>query len=440
MTNADVLAGHNARRTWLDRLLSLFSTVHAGEGLTAVLLAANVFVLMGTYYILKTVREPLILNQPGGAEVKAYSSAGLAMLFLLIMPAYSAFASRVNRLWLISGVTLLFILNLVLFSGLGAAGVKIGVAYYLWVGIFNMLFVAQFWAFANDVYTEEQGKRLFPIVGVGGSFGAVVGSLATKQMFEYVSPFQMMLLSAASLGICILLTWTIHVREKGRVDADRAKQVEKPLDKKGGFSLIVSRRYLALIAALVFLLNCVNSVGEYVLSAFVKSAAQALPAAEQGKFMGQFYGDYFTWVNLISLVVQSFLVARLFKWIGVRGALFILPLISLTGYGLLATIPILALVRSVKILENATDYSLNNTVRAALFLPTSREEKYKGKATIDTFFARAGDMLQAGFVFVGTQLALGVTGMATINIVLVSIWLAVCVGIYKEHKRLTQEK
>ncbi|MCC6587108.1 MAG: translocase [Bryobacterales bacterium] len=440
MTNADVLAGRNPRRTWLDRFLSIFSTVHAGEGLTAVLLAANVFVLMGTYYILKTVREPLILNQPGGAEVKAYSSAGLAMLFLLIMPAYSAFASRVNRLWLISGVTALFIANLVLFSALGAAGVKIGVAYYLWVGIFNMLFVAQFWAFANDIYTEEQGKRLFPIVGVGGSIGAVVGSLATKEMFEYIGPFQMMLLSAVSLGICIVLTWIIHVREKGRVDADRAKQVDKPLDKKGGFALIISRRYLALIAALVFLLNCVNSVGEYVLSAFVRTAAQALPAAEQGKFMGQFYGDYFTWVNLISLIVQSFLVARLFKWIGVRGALFILPLISLTGYGLLATIPILALVRSVKILENATDYSLNNTVRAALFLPTSREEKYKGKATIDTFFARAGDMLQAGFVFVGTQLALGVTGMATINIVLVSIWLAVCVGIYKEHKRLTAEK
>lgn len=439
MTNADALAGYSPRRTALDRFLSLFSSVQAGEGTGAILLALNVFILLGTYYILKTVREPLILNQAGGAEVKSYSAAGQAALFLLIVPLYGAFASRVNRLWLIGGVTAFFISNLAIFFALGTAGVGIGVPYFLWVGIFNMMVVAQFWAFANDIYSEEQGKRLFPIVGVGASLGAWVGSLSTKYMLEYLGPYQLMLVAAGLLTFCILLTWTVHRREAGRATAERTKQAEQPLDRKGGFQLVLRHRYLRLIALLVLLLNAVNSVGEYLLGRFVIASAQVLPAAERGKFIGQFYADYFSWVNLLGFLIQTFLVARLFKWIGVRGALFVLPLIAFSGYGILATIPILAIVRVAKILENATDYSLNNTVRHALFLPTTREEKYKGKAATDTFFVRLGDMLQAGIVLAGTQLSLSISNMAVANMVMVGVWLLVAVAIYREHKRLTTE-
>lgn len=439
MTNADALAGYNPRRTTLDRFLSLFSSVQAGEGTSAVLLALNVFILLGTYYILKTVREPLILNQAGGAEVKSYSSAGQAALFLLIVPLYGAFASRVNRLWLISGVTAFFISNLAIFFALGTAGVAVGVPYFLWVGVFNMMVVAQFWAFANDVYTEEQGRRLFPIVGVGASLGAWVGSLATKYMLEFFGPYQLMMVAAALLALCILLTWTIHRREAGHAPAERARQAGQPLDRKGGFQLVLHHPYLRLIALLVLLLNAVNSVGEYLLGRFVIASAQVVPAAERGRFIGQFYAGYFSWVNLLGFLIQTFLVARLFKWMGVRGALFVLPLIALSGYGILATIPILAVVRIAKILENATDYSLNNTVRHALFLPTTREEKYKGKAATDTFFVRLGDMFQAGVVLAATQLSLSISNLAVVNMAMVGVWLLVAVAIYREHKRLTTQ-
>src|SRR5687768_7412628 len=136
MSDASVTIDAQRReKGMLDRFLSLFSVVHGGEGVSAVLLATNVFLLLGAYYVLKTVREPLILNQPGGAEVKSYASAGQALLFLLVMPLYSALASKVNRVKLIGGITAFFVLNLFLFSALGAAGMQIGVAYFLWVGI-----------------------------------------------------------------------------------------------------------------------------------------------------------------------------------------------------------------------------------------------------------------------------------------------------------------
>jgi AAA family ATP:ADP antiporter len=422
----------------LDRALAIFSAVRAGEGIGALLLAANVFLLLGAYYILKTVREPLILGQPGGAEVKSYAAAGQAVLFLLTVPIYGAIASRFNRLRLITIVTGFFISNIALFFLLGQAGINIGVAFYLWVGIFNMLVVAQFWAFANDVYTEEQGKRLFPIVGVGASLGAWIGSLATKWLFGVMGPYQLMALAGLILVVCIVLTWAVNVREAGRASTRQAKIASEPLDRSGAFQLIMKDRYLFLIAMLVLLLNFVNTNGEYMVSRFVTESAQALPKEEQGKFIGQFYGDYFSWVNLLGFLIQSLLVSRLFKWIGVGGALFILPCIALGGYSLLALAPVLAIVRGAKILENSTDYSLNNTVRHALFLPTSREAKYKAKNATDTLFVRSGDVLSAAAVFAGTQwLAFTVGGFATFNVALVCVWLGVAVLIRREHAKLT---
>jgi len=420
----------------LDRLLALFSSVKPGEGLGALLLAANVFLLLGSYYILKTVREPLILGQPGGAEVKSYAAAGQALLFLISVPIYGAIASRFNRLRLITIVTGFFIFNIAIFFSLGQAGIGIGVPFYLWVGIFNMLVVAQFWAFANDVYTEEEGKRLFPIVGVGASLGAWIGSLAAKWLFGVMGPYQLMALAGLILGVCILLTWAVNIREAGRSSARQAKAAAEPLDKKGGFQLIAKDRYLFLIAMLVLLLNFVNTNGEYMVSRFVTESAQSLPKAEQGKFIGQFYGDYFSWVNLLGFLIQSLLVSRLFKWIGVGGALFILPCIALGGYGILAVAPVLAIVRVAKIVENSTDYSLNNTVRHALFLPTSREAKYKAKAAADTFFVRGGDLFSAAVVFAGTQwLAFTVSGFAIVNVALVIVWLVVAFFIRREYAK-----
>ena len=162
------------RKTWLDRSLSLITDVHAGEGVSALLLAANLFYLLAFYSILKVVREALILSE-SGAVVASYAAAGQALLLLAFVPAYSAFAARVNRVWLISSVTLFFASHLLIFYVLGSAGVRIGLAFYLWIGVFNMVAVAQLWAFANDLYSNERGKRLLPLIGVGATLGAFAG-------------------------------------------------------------------------------------------------------------------------------------------------------------------------------------------------------------------------------------------------------------------------
>ena len=182
----------------LARILSVVTDLRAEEAATALLLTANVFVLLASYYILKTVREALILSE-AGAEVKSYSAAGQALLLLAVIPAYSFVASRATRSRLITWVTFFFVSNLAIFYFMGAAGFHVGVAFFLWVGIFNVLVTAQFWAYANDLYDEESGKRIFPIIGIGSSIGAWAGARLAGHLFLRMDAYQLMLVAAGGL-------------------------------------------------------------------------------------------------------------------------------------------------------------------------------------------------------------------------------------------------
>src|SRR5215470_15812971 len=232
------------RKSAVERFLSAFGTVHRGEGITALLLMLNVFLLLTAYYIIKPVREALILGG-AGAEIKSYAGAGQALLFLLIVPLYSAYASRTNRVRLINGVTAFFISNLAVFYFLGRMQIQFGVVFFLWVGLFNVLLVAQFWAFANDVYTEEQGKRLFAIVGIGSSLGAIFGAWIAGLLFKPLGVYPMMLLAAGLLGICMVLTNWIHQREgSSSLPISRTEAARQPIGDSGGFRLVFKHRYL----------------------------------------------------------------------------------------------------------------------------------------------------------------------------------------------------
>ena len=199
MTESNAALQPSGEKSALEKFLSLFSDIRPGEGGTVVLLILNAFIMLGLYYILKPVREGLILSG-FGAVIKSYSSAAQALLFVFIVPAYGAFAARVNRVWLISGMTLFFISNLVLFILALAAELNIGIVFYIWLGIFSFMIVSQFWAFANDVYSEEQGKRLFPVVGIGALAGSLVGALLTASVFEKMTDGALMTLASLSAG------------------------------------------------------------------------------------------------------------------------------------------------------------------------------------------------------------------------------------------------
>ena len=203
----------SGRPSRIEKILSIFAEVRPGEGVTTLLLLANVFTLLTAYYIIKPVRDALILGE-SSAEVKSYASAAQAALLLLIIPLYSSIARRTSRVWLINGVTAFSISNLLVFFALGQLGAKLGVVFYLWVGLFNVMIIAQFWAFANDLYSKKKGERLFGLIGIGASVGAILGAWLARRMFEPIGVYAMMLVTAGLLLVCLALTSIVNRREK----------------------------------------------------------------------------------------------------------------------------------------------------------------------------------------------------------------------------------
>jgi len=451
----------STRRNPLDRFLLLFAEVHVGEGLTAILLTVNLFLLLTAYLIIKTVREALILSE-GGAEIKSYAAAGQALLLFVLVPTYSYLASRVNRIKLINFTTLFFISNLIVFYLLAQLRIPLGVYFFLWVGIFNLFIIAQFWSFANDIYSEEQGKRLFAIIAFGGAVGAVLGPKLASLLFEPFGPYLLMLVTAGLLGVCLIFPNLVSRREAARGPrANDSGDADKPLAKVGAFKLVIGRRYLMLIAALMIVANVVNTTGEFIMGKSVTEEAQRLAKSESissstdpipsssakemnskkvRDYIGRFYGDFLFTVGLISAAAQLFLVSRIMNFCGVPGSLFFLPIVAFLGYSSISLIPALAIIRLAKVFENSTDYSLQNTARQALFLPTSREEKYKAKAAIDTFFIRIGDLLSTALVYLSVQFAISVRSLTLINVTLVVLWLVLVTSIGRLYRALAAEQ
>jgi AAA family ATP:ADP antiporter len=441
------------KRGLLDRLLRLFSDVRPGESTTVVLMFVNIFTILVGYYILKTIREPLVLVTGGaeieafsGAEVKAFSSAGQAILLMGFIPLYSWFASRVGRVRLIVGFNLFFILCIELFFLAGRAEVPYtGIVFFIWIGIFNNSVVAQFWSFANDIYSRSAGERLFPIIVVGMTAGTPVGAKAAALLFgRGVDPYAMMQLGALALVVSLMLYLIVNRREENRLRLvtgsveSTPEPVEKAPSGRGGFSLIFRSRYLLLIALTLVLANWVNTTGGYILDRLVLVRAESLPEAERSAFVGEFMGNFMFWVNIAAVLIQAFVVSRLVKYLGIAGVIFALPVVAFGAYGLIAAGAGFVVTRWAKTAENSTDYSIMNTAKAMLWLPTTKEEKYKAKQAADTFFVRIGDLLSAGLVLLGTTwLVLEVSGFAAVNLALVVVWLGVAAVLVRENRRLT---
>ncbi len=428
----------------LEWLLRPFTDVEPGEAGTALLMFLNLFLLLLGYYVLRTVREPLILAS--GAETKSYSSAGQALTLVAFVPLYSWFSSKVGRMKLIFAFVLFFIVNIEMFAWSGRAGLPyVGIVFYIWVGIFSLATIAQFWSFANDIYRREAGERLFPFIFLGASLGAPVGAKVAEWLFDAgVGTYEIMHVSAAILCVHLALYWVVNRRESRR--ATQATAATAPLSAAaGGFQLVFRSPYLRLFALVIVLLNVVNSTGNYIVDRTVVAAADqavaANPSLTRDAFIGAFYGSYSFAFSTLGLILQAFAVSRIVKYLGMAGVILTLPFVALGGYGLIAAGAGLAVMRWAKIAENATDYSVMNTARQLVWLPTTRDEKYKAKQAIDTFFVRAGDVLQAGVVFAGTTwLGLGARGFGFTNLVLIAAWLVAAFLLLREYGRIMRQR
>jgi AAA family ATP:ADP antiporter len=328
--------------------------------------------------------------------------------------------------------------------------------------MFGVFIVAQFWTFCADIYSDESGKRLIPVIAIGATLGAVAGSDIVDILVssELVATEMLLILATLPLFASIAISRKVDAHHNSlpaadTVEDDEEVTKEKPENQGLGFllsgaRLVVISRFMLAAAVVTLLTNWVNTNGENLLFQVVQDSLHGM-AADQGitdshqvleftrSETTKFYGNFYFWVNIVALLLQSLVVSRLLKFGGFASIALMLPVIALVSYTLMALLPILAIVKMMKIAENATDYSVNNTARHVLWLPVDSAMKYKGKPAIDTLYVRMGDGLAALTVLVGVEfLALTTQQFFIFNIMLVILWLIFAKILVQEHRKASK--
>ncbi len=427
---------------FLKRSLLLGVELRPGEALGVLAMFASLFLILFTAYLLKPAREMLILTE-GTAEIRSYAVALQALLLLLFIPIYSKFSRRFDSYRYMQVVTAVCVATLLLFALAGKAGLPVSVPYFVWLGAYSVLIIAQFWAFASELYSREAGERLFVIIALGASLGAWIGSALSRELVEYMDAYGLMVCGAFTLFLSALPTRraTLSVPAGSRGDTEREVSGGQA-SVFAGFQMVLSQRYLMLMFAFVIMLNLVNTTGEYLLAAiledlYTQGSAEGAIAVDKGTYVGRFYSTFYFVVNLLGVLIQFFLVSRLIRWGGFGVAFALTPVLVFLGYAVFALLPALAWFRYYKMMENSLDYSLQNTVRQMLYLPLTRQQKYEARAVIDPFGQRIGDLLQAALIFAGLHwLLMNDSDFIALTLCLAAINLVIVVAILRERQRL----
>lgn len=366
------------------------------ERSAALLAAAYGFCLFAGYYILRALREEMGVAA-GGVRQLPWMFTATWVVTLVANPLLAALVGMMPRERFIPIVNRLFIVVLLLFVGgfriaNPAAKVWVSQLFFVWVTVFILFAVSVFWGLMADLFTSEQGKRLFGLIGAGGTAGAICGSAIVTVLATRLGPIGLMLPAAALLELGVQCLRALTARASGRrLRGGSGRSVDAELARGGalgGALRTVQSPYLLAIAALVTLFAITSTFAYFEQARIFK---ERIP--DSGARTAAFARiDLFA--NLLALLLQSLLTGRVLSWIGVGGALAVLPTISLAGFGALAFwSPSVALLSAFQVLRRAADFAIAKPAREVLFTVVRRDEKYKAKSFVDTLVYRSADVV-----------------------------------------------
>jgi len=427
----------------LGRLLRRAVDVREHE--TAALLAscAYFFFILSAYYVIRPVRDEM--GVAGGVENLAWLFTGTLVGMLVMHPLFAALVARLPRRRFVPLIYRFFILNLVVFFLVFRAAnpeqaVWVGRVFFIWTSVFNLFVVSVFWSFMTDLYSAAQSQRLFGLVAVGGTMGAILGSTITSGLVHVLGPMSLLLISALLVEIATRAARVLDRQEASLALGARIEETRPVGDGSGaiigggtfdGIRDVIRSPYLLGIAALMLLFTITSTFLYFQQASIVASVFGGDRQARTALF-----ANIDLAVNVLTLATQMFLTGRLLRWFGVAVSLALLPLVSLIGFGILATAPALAIVVAFQVLRRAANFAIQRPAREVLYTVLARTEKYKAKNFNDTFVYRVGDQLGAWSYTAIAWLGLGLSGLALSMVPLSAVWLLLAVWLGARYGRL----
>jgi ATP:ADP antiporter, AAA family len=408
------------------------------------------FVVLAGYYVIRPVRD----------NIGATYFENLWWMFTVVLVAmifanalFSAIVSRMSRRRFIPIAYRFFIVNLVIFFALTQympPGKQPWVdgCFFVWVSVFNLFATAVFWGFMTDLFTTEQGKRLFGFIAVGGSSGGILGPIITASLVHYVSTGVLLLICAAMLEIAAqsVRFFPAEFREQDRQSVGEPGSLpgttasspipqnasaEKPIGGKfwDGVTHICRSPYLFGLFLFIFLYTF-TSTWTYFQQAELTKAGFVDKAARTA-----FFAKLDLSVNALTLFLQIFVTGRLMKFLGVTVTLLFMPVLSLFGFAAMGFAPVLPVLAAFQVARRASTFAFMRPAREVLFTVLAREDKYKAKSFIDTFGYRCGD--QFGVSYSGLKaLGLSLSAISYIALPVVAAWCALGIWLGRKQRAL----
>ena len=424
------------------RCLARAATVRPAEVVALAWSFAYFFCLLSGYYVLRPLRDEMGIA--GGVRNLPWLFTATFAVMLAAVPIYGAMVAKLTRRRFIPLVYHFFTANIVLFWVLLTLQFEqalVARVFFVWVSVFNLFAVSVFWSFMADLYSAEQGKRLYGFIAAGGSAGALAGPALTVGLAAPLGPVNLLVLAALLLEAAVLCARRLEGALYREGDAaPTASGAESSVTRRelgggwlSGIALVARSPYLAGIALWVALLSLAGTF-LYFQQANIVASASCDPAERT-----RIFASIDLLVGILTLVVQFTATGRLMNRFGTGPASAFLPTVFLLGFVALAAAPMLAVVIAFQALQRIANFAVSNPAREVLFTVLSREEKYKAKNVIDIVVFRGADAL-SGWLFASLRaLGLDHSGIALATVPVAAGWLVLALALGRAQERRTHE-
>jgi len=395
------------------------------------------FLIMLSYYILRAVRDEISAADRGNLQI--LWTAVFAVM-LLAVPLYSWIASRWSRGVFVPLANRFFIACLVAFW-LSLVFLPedarpwIDRVFYVWTSVFALFVVTIFWGFMADCFDNSQGKRLFAFIAVGSSAGGMVGSTVTALLAEWVPTFSLLLIACIPLEAASWCAGVLH-RRFGTGNVRTAGEAARAIQGGAwsGMRAVFASPYLLGIAAFILLMTFVSTILYF---------QQANLVAEVFSDRGErtaFFAKVDLAVNVLTVLMQVYLTARIVRWLGVGLALALIPMAMTVGFVAFWMYPTLAVLVAVQVIYRAGRYGVTKPAREMLWTVLSREDKYKAKPFLDAAVYRGGDLV-SGWIYAGlAALGLSIGAIALVSAPIAGLWVMLGLRLGRREEALATEQ